>query len=72
MVIFDSYVILPEGTRMFGTSPLLFQQESQPVAGDVIFLHGGMANQHAERLGVLGRRRIRRHLAEGAAGWSRL
>ncbi|CAJ1425028.1 unnamed protein product [Effrenium voratum] len=33
--------------------------------GDVIFLHGGMANEHAERLGVLGRAAIRRHLLNG-------
>eukprot|EP00435_Cladocopium_sp_Y103_P074321 s689_g48.t1 len=35
--------------------------------GDVIFLHGGMANEHAERLGVRGRHRIRQHLAEGGS-----
>ncbi|CAK9038920.1 unnamed protein product [Durusdinium trenchii] len=33
--------------------------------GDVIFLHGGMANEHAERLGVDGRRLIRQHLCSG-------
>lgn len=31
----------------------------------MIFLHGGMANEHAERLGVLGRAAIRRHLLNG-------
>ncbi|CAE7231694.1 unnamed protein product [Symbiodinium sp. CCMP2456] len=34
---------------------------------DVVLLHGGMANEHAERLGVDGRRAIRRHLHEGGS-----
>lgn len=34
---------------------------------DVVLLHGGMANEHAERLGADGRREIRRHLHEGGS-----
>ena len=33
--------------------------------GDVVLLHGGMANEHAERLGAQGRSALRRHLSEG-------
>ena len=35
--------------------------------GDIVLLHGGMANEHAERLGAEGRRAIRQHLIEGGS-----
>lgn len=56
--------LVPKAQRVI-VAPQELDATLQP--GDVIFLHGGMANQHAERLGVLGRRRIRRHLAEGGS-----